>query len=294
MHLQFSEFGCIEDLALGQKWRPDRLSAEVMTRVAAMAAGVKPGSHVAIAHSGSARFFADLLATWQLGCTAACIDPALTTNEIQTLVDFVEPSAVLVDEAAPAMRTGAPVIRLADKRSSTHSVPKPPGPHRSALVLFTSGTTGGPKGVVLSFSALLNRVALNREAMGGASKMRTLVTLPTSFGHGLIGNALTPLLSGGDIVLHPRGLELAQNLGRIIDEYRIGFMSSVPSFWRMVLKYSKARHQQIWRASTWDPRLWQPICGRKLPNGPAQRSPCFRRERTLQASLRDHPRLRVS
>jgi oxalate---CoA ligase len=83
--------------------------------------------------------------------------------------------------------------------------------------------------VVLSFRALLARVHLNRAAMGATSQMRTLLTLPTSFGHGLIGNALTPLLSGGEIVLHATGLALAQNLARIIDEYRIGFLSSVPS-----------------------------------------------------------------
>ena len=55
-----------------------------------------------------------------------------------------------------------------------------------------------------------------------------------------IGNALTPLISGSEIVLHPLGLSLAHNLGRIIDQYRIGFLSSVPSLWRMVLKFSNA------------------------------------------------------
>src|SRR5262249_47907394 len=82
-----------------------------------------------------------------------------------------------------------------------------------------------------AFHAILTPVALTRAAIGRASRMRTLVTVPSSFGHGLIGNALTPLLSGGDIVLHPLGQRLAGDLGRIIDEFRIGFLSSVPAFW---------------------------------------------------------------
>jgi long-subunit acyl-CoA synthetase (AMP-forming) len=109
---QFADFGCIEDVTLGLRWSPADFASEVMNRATALtAANIKPGSIVVIAHSGSARFFADLFAVWNLGCTAACIDAALTANEVETLIGFVEPSAVLVDEVTPAARTSAPVHR---------------------------------------------------------------------------------------------------------------------------------------------------------------------------------------
>lgn len=240
MLFNFSEFGCIEDVALGLRWSPTDFASEVTNRAVALtAAGVVPGSAVIVAHSGSARFFADLFALWTLDCTAACIDPTLTGNETETLIKFVEPSAVLVDDVMPTTHIEVPVLQLASSGPSTDSIHDlAKDPNRPALILFTSGTTGNPKGVVLSFGALMNRLAQNRGTIGPASRMKSLITLPTSFGHGLIGNALTPLLSGGDIVLHPIGLSLAQNLGRIIDQYGIGFLSSVPSFWRMALKFS--------------------------------------------------------
>jgi acyl-CoA synthetase (AMP-forming)/AMP-acid ligase II len=92
---------------------------------------------------------------------------------------------------------------------------------------------------VLTFRALLARLSLNVAAIGERALAQTLVTLPTHFGHGLIGNALTPLSAGGNIVLHPRGMPLAKDLGRMIDKHGVTFMSSVPALWRMALKFSQ-------------------------------------------------------
>ncbi len=243
MFFQFADFGRILDVKLELRWDPVEFASQILNRATALAASdVKPRSTIVVARSGSAPFFADLFAVWSLGCSAACIDPTLTKSEIETLVEFVQPSAVLVGDVPIAARINVPMLELDHvTTSTTRSVPISAGdPNDAALILFTSGTTGRPKGVVLSFQALLTRIALNRTAIGRASRMRTLVTLPTSFGHGLIGNALTPLMSGGDIVLHPLGQRLAGDLGRIVDEFRIGFLSSVPAFWRMALKFSDA------------------------------------------------------
>lgn len=242
MDLRFSEFGSIEDIGYGQYWDPARISAEVASRTADLSsAGVTAGTTVMIAHSHRLRFFADLFAVWTLDCAAACIDPTSTADEIETLTRFISPSAVLVDGSTPSIPAGVSNTQPINGKLSTANRPEQIDTlRRPALILFTSGTTGNPKGVVLSFGALLSRVSLNRAAMGKASQLKTLVTLPTSFGHGLIGNALTPLLSGGDIVLHPVGLPLAKNLGEIVDQHGIGFLSSVPSFWRMALKFSNS------------------------------------------------------
>jgi acyl-CoA synthetase (AMP-forming)/AMP-acid ligase II len=226
MHLPIDRFGSIIDKTLNLEWDSRALADTVRARAAELAnAGAGPGAPVAITHGGTARFFADLFAAWSCGAAAACLDPALTPSERENVIAFCKPTLVLGEDNALTAKSNKPT-----RDAGTLEDP--------ALILFTSGTTGAPKGVVLSFRAILARLALNQYEIGRDTLARTLVTLPTHFGHGLIGNALTPLTAGGDIVLVPRGLALAQNLGALIDEHRITFLSSVPSLWQMALRLS--------------------------------------------------------
>jgi acyl-CoA synthetase (AMP-forming)/AMP-acid ligase II/thioesterase domain-containing protein/acyl carrier protein len=229
--------GGIEDIGLRLRWDAAALHREVVRRASILAhVGIKPGSVVAIGHGGTTHFFADLFACWHVGAVAACLDSSLTPGELKNVLGFANPAAFLVDKNTMVEGLQIPVVDLTIEQLGISPAPaSAPAPENPALVLFTSGTTGTPKGVVLTYGALQARIAANIAAIGRPALARALVSLPTHFGHGLIGNSLTPLFAGGGIVLHPLGIPLANDLGRIIDEHGITFMSSVPSFWRLVL-----------------------------------------------------------
>src|SRR5215469_11180941 len=98
--LSSTKYGSIQDIAHDIRW-DRKLVAQQVTRRAELLSkmGIGRGSRVAILHSGSAYFFADLLATWMVGATAAPLDSALTAAELKTITGFAKPAVFLVDRS---------------------------------------------------------------------------------------------------------------------------------------------------------------------------------------------------
>ena len=221
------------------------LRREIARRAALLEAmGAGPRSRVAICHGGTPHFFADLFATWRLGACAVPLNPGLTAPELRVIDDFAQPIVFLTDDAGPPLAgLRAPVRCLSadsdEERDAASTAVADLPADAPALILFTSGTTGHPKGVELSFAALGARVSLNLQAIGAPALARSLCPLATHFGHGLIGNCLTPLYAGGTLfLLSSPSLAAIGRLGATIDEHAITFLSSVPSLWKIAAKAS--------------------------------------------------------
>src|SRR4249920_608650 len=99
MFMAIERFGTIHDVTAAVAWSAADLAAEVARRAQALATnGIGSGTIVAIAHGGSAAFFADLFAVWSQGAAAACLDPALTPSERENVIAFCKPRAVLYED----------------------------------------------------------------------------------------------------------------------------------------------------------------------------------------------------
>jgi acyl-[acyl-carrier-protein]-phospholipid O-acyltransferase/long-chain-fatty-acid--[acyl-carrier-protein] ligase len=82
------------------------------------------------------------------------------------------------------------------------ALPAAARPEDAAVILFTSGSEGKPKGVVLSHRALLANVAQIQSLFDLTSADKVLNVLPVFHAFGLTGGVLLPMLTGAQIFLH--------------------------------------------------------------------------------------------
>src|SRR2546423_13631915 len=89
-------------------------------------------------------------------------------------------------------------------------IPKDGG-HNEAILLFTSGSAGEPKGVVLSHRNILGNVSQFRELLDAKKDDAVLASLPFFHSFGSTVTLWYPMIEGVRIVTYPNPLEVAKN-----------------------------------------------------------------------------------
>lgn len=99
--------------------------------------------------------------------------------------------------------------------------------HGDALIVYTSGTTGMPKGVLLTQYNLLADARAISEWHGIGESDRMMCVLPIHHVNGIVVTLCTPLYAGAGVVLHRRFS--AANFWKIAAEEKVAIVSVVPT-----------------------------------------------------------------
>jgi len=174
-------------------------------------AGLRPGDRVLASAGTSLDLVVAHLAALRLGLVVVPTNVAYREREIATIVADAEPRAAVVDdpERAGWMRaaaggdllTVAPAVELPDGPAPDLDGSAPADP---ALLCYTSGTTGAPKGALLAHGNLLASAEALRLAWRWTERDRLLLALPLFHIHGLGVGLHGTLLAGASAVLLPR------------------------------------------------------------------------------------------
>lgn len=236
----FLAAGSIHEIFGGRTFQPQELQERVEHKSAVLSqAGVRPADRVLLTHGNTFEFFCDLFAIWRLRATAVPVHPSLTERELSEVLELTSPRVVVTrDPRAVGSRR---LLHTTDDFSAGAPSVSSEGPRDEdeCLILFSSGSTGTPKGIRHSWGGLRFRIGQICEELASSSVQRALCFLPTSFGHGLIGNALAPLMAGGALHLLPEFNPFtAAQLPEMISRNNIDFFSSVPSVWKVLSRCS--------------------------------------------------------
>src|SRR5437764_3117240 len=120
-------------------------------------------------------------------------------------------------------------------------IPKKGG-HAEATLLFTSGSTGDPKGVVLSHRNIVGNVSQFRELLDAKKEDAILASLPFFHSFGSTVTLWYPLIEGVRIVTYPSPLEVAKNEA-LIEKYKLTLLLATPTLLRGYLR--KTEPQQL-------------------------------------------------
>jgi long-chain acyl-CoA synthetase len=223
-----------------QRWSYRRLYDESL-RVAALLheRGVAGGDRVVIWGPNSPQWVAVYFACALTGIVAVPIDMRSAPDFVQRVVEQTEPRLAFTSRFLPSGQPGLDLetIWLEDLPDlSLHMAPfdgKAPDPDDLFEIMFTSGTTGAPKGVMLTHANIMSDLFGSRQYVPGDPDFRLLSVLPLSHMFEQTGGLLLPLTSGACITYQTSMQPSA--LIRSMQEGRINVMLVVPQLLKMLM-----------------------------------------------------------
>ena len=237
--------GALAEPVSGRRWERSEILEQVARRVAAVPAP-RPGTRPARLppFGNKLEFFAELLAIWKLGACAVPIDARLTSFEVTNLAEAAQPKLAVIDAKTDPVAPGS-----GRNRGHRHRYPghwrrhcrcrAEPSRRRRADPLHHFGFHRRAQGVVHT----IVRCARAGWVCGINSTLPTsgvpCASCPPISATASSATAYSPGCRARICTSPPFQADIIMRLGKLLDDNRITFMSSVPAVWKLALKMAK-------------------------------------------------------
>lgn len=233
------------------------------------ARGVKPNDRIMVAANNSPQWVMLFLGCQLMGVTLVPVDARNTYETITTFADQTKPVLTFRSQGLlQQMNRRDDVLLLDDLVSLIADQPTTPvrhhlTGHETAVIVFTSGTTAAPKGVVLTQKNILANVYASKRALTVDQDWRFMSVLPLSHMYELTGGCTVPLASGASVYYLSRVTPGA--IAKGLKEYKITIMLAVPQLLVLFLDKirktaaSEGQREKFEKALTFTPRLPIPL-----------------------------------
>ncbi|MCS5686427.1 MAG: AMP-binding protein, partial [Acidimicrobiales bacterium] len=215
-------------VAGGDRLSTSELEAATSSVAAALASrSVGRGDRVAFQLPVSVDAVVLYRACWRLGAVAAALHPRAGPTQLVAALEVLNPAVLVAGSSSPAAEL-ADVLDASSLRGSGEVPPVFVAPSDDALVMFTSGSSGAPKGVVHTHGGLLYKVRQLLEVHSLGPEDVILMPAPLAHVSGLLHGILVPGVAGMRTVLMPRW-DPADALG-LIEAEAVTYMVGPPTF----------------------------------------------------------------